>query len=43
MSYDTYAPPDLDLCPRDPKINRGHLLIMTNLQVKYEHSVTNGI
>ena len=25
-----------DLWPTDPKINRGHLLVMTNLHVKYE-------
>ena len=34
---------DLDLCPCDPKINRGHLLVMTNLHVKYEDAVINGI
>ena len=42
MSNDTY-PPDHDLGPSDPKINRGHLLVMTNLHVKYEDSVINGI
>ena len=39
----THMPPDLDLCPNDPKINRGHLLVITNLNVKYEDSVMNGI
>ena len=27
---------DLDLWPSDPKINRGHLLLMTNLPIKFE-------
>ena len=35
------------ICPLtltfDPKINRGHLLVMTNLHVKYKDSVINGI
>ena len=35
MLYDKYAPLTFD-----PKINRGHPLVMTNLHVKYEHSVT---
>ena len=39
----THMPPDLDLRPSDPKINRGHLLAMTNQHVKYEDSVINGI
>ena len=34
---------DLDLRPSDPKINRGHLLVMINLQVKYDDSVINDI
>ena len=38
MSCDTYAPLTFD-----PKINRGYLLVMTNLHVKYEDSVINGI
>ena len=33
----TNIPPDLDIWRSDPKINRGHLLVMTNLNVKYEH------
>ena len=37
------CPSDLDLWHSDPKINRGHLLVMTNLHVKYEDSVINGI
>ena len=41
--HTTHMPPDLDLCPSDPKINRGHLLVMINLHVKYEDSVMNGI
>ena len=27
----------------EPKINRDHLLVMTNQHVKYKHSVMNGI
>ena len=42
VSNDTYAP-DLDLWPSDPKINRGHLLVMINLHAKYEDSVINDI
>ena len=30
------------LWPSDPKINTGHLLVMSNLQVKYEEFVING-
>jgi hypothetical protein len=33
------GPCDLDLWPSDPKINRGHLLVMTNQYVKYEDFV----
>ena len=33
---------DLDLRPSDPIINRGHLLVKTNLYVKYEDFVING-
>ena len=40
MSNDTYAPWPW---PTDPKINRGHLLVMTSLHVKYEDSVIKGI
>ena len=40
MSYDTYAPLTLTF---DPKINSGHLLVMSNLHVKYEDSVMNSI
>ena len=40
MSNDTYATLTLT---SDPKINRGHLLVMTSLHVKYEDSVINGI
>ena len=43
MSYNTYAPPDLDLWPSEPNINRGHILVMINLHVKYEVFVMNGI
>ena len=32
---------DLDLWPRDPNINRVHLLVMTNLHVKYKDFVIN--
>ena len=35
----THMPPDLDLWRSDPKINRGHLLVMTNQHVKYEDFV----
>jgi hypothetical protein len=31
----------LDLWPSDLKINRGHLLIMTNLHTKYEDCGSN--
>ena len=36
---------DLDLSPTDPKLDRGHLLFMFNLHVKYEDFVihVNGI
>ena len=45
--WNMYAPPtdslfniqchfDLDLWPRNPKFNRGHLLVMTNLHTKFE-------
>ena len=40
--FDIQVQCDLDLGPSEPKINRGHLLVMTNLQVKYEGSVING-
>ena len=30
---------DLDLWPTDHKIDRGHLLVLTNLHVKYEEFV----
>ena len=33
---------DLDLRPSDPEINRGHLLDIVNLHVKYEDFVLNG-
>lgn len=33
---DLFALSDLNLWPSDLKVNRGHLLIMTNLHVKYE-------
>jgi hypothetical protein len=35
-SFFNQGPCDFDLWPSDLKINRGHLLIMTNLHVKYE-------
>ena len=37
------SPFNLDFWPSDPKINRGHLLVMATLHVKYEDSVINGI
>ena len=40
MSYDTDAPLTLTF---DPKINRGHLLVIINQHVKYEDSVKDGI
>ena len=39
----THMPPDLDLSPSDSKINRGHLLVMTNQHVKYEDFVVYSI
>ena len=39
----THMPPDLDLWPTDPKINRGHLLVIINQHIKYEDSVMKGI
>ena len=33
---------DLDLWPIDTKMNRGHLLVMTNLHVKNDDFVVNG-
>ena len=33
----THMPPDLELWTSDPKISRGNLLVITNLQLKYEH------
>ena len=38
MSYDTYAP-----LTYDPKINRGHLLVIINQHMKYEDCMMNGI
>jgi hypothetical protein len=35
------GPCDLDLWPSDPKINNGHILVMTNQFVKYEDFVIN--
>ena len=43
MSNDIYAPLTLTFNLVTPKINTGHLLVMTNLHVKYKHSVTNSI
>ena len=36
------CPHDLDLKPSDPKINMGHLQVITKLHVKYKGSVMNG-
>jgi hypothetical protein len=38
---DLKVPCDLDHWPSDPKINRGHLLVVTNHYVKYEDFVIN--
>jgi hypothetical protein len=40
-SYSIQCPCDLDLWPSDPKIYRGHVLVMTNLYVKDEDIVIN--
>ena len=34
--WNMYAPNNLDLWPRNPKVNRGHLLVMTNHHTKLE-------
>jgi hypothetical protein len=36
QAFFSHGPCDLDLWPNDLKINRGNLLIMTNLHIKYE-------
>ena len=43
MSNDTYASLNLNFELVTQKNNRGHLLVMANLHVKYEDSVINGI
>ena len=40
--FDIQGHCDLDLKPSDHKINRGHLLVKSKLQVIYEDLVING-